>query len=95
MLAPEYSVELIHNRYPVSLRKPLKLHKFEFWVGQEDSRIRKGIAWLKTHQRASGRWFTRSMTQDNTHLITNSGTAYGILALALCGESESLDEIRQ
>jgi len=57
----------------------------------EDPRIRKGIAWLKTHQRASGRWFTRSMTRDNVHLLTNSGTAYAILALALCGESWCLD----
>jgi squalene-hopene/tetraprenyl-beta-curcumene cyclase len=57
----------------------------------EDPRIRKGIVWLKTHQRASGRWFTRSMTRDNAHLLTNSGTAYAILALALCGESGCLD----
>jgi squalene-hopene/tetraprenyl-beta-curcumene cyclase len=57
----------------------------------EDPRIQKGIAWLKTHQRASGRWFTRSMTRDHVHLLTNSGTAYAILALALCGESECLD----
>jgi len=31
------------------------------------------------------------MKQDSTHLITNSGTAYGVLALALCGESKSID----
>jgi squalene-hopene/tetraprenyl-beta-curcumene cyclase len=60
-------------------------------IAVEDPRIQKGIAWLKTHQRVSGRWFTRSMKQDSTHLITNSGTAYGVLALALCGESKSLD----
>jgi squalene-hopene/tetraprenyl-beta-curcumene cyclase len=60
-------------------------------VPAEDPRIGKGILWLKTHQRASGRWFTRSMTRDNTHLLTHSGTAYAILALALCGESEGLD----
>jgi squalene-hopene/tetraprenyl-beta-curcumene cyclase len=57
----------------------------------EDSRIRKGIAWLKTHQRASGRWFTRSLTRDNTHLLTPPGTAYAVLALALCGEAEHPD----
>ena len=60
-------------------------------VPGKDVRIQKGIAWLKTHQRASGRWFTRSMTRDNTHLLTQAGTAYAVLALALCGESERLD----
>jgi squalene-hopene/tetraprenyl-beta-curcumene cyclase len=57
-------------------------------VTAEDPRIQKGIAWLKTHQRASGRWFTRSMTRDHVHLLTNSGTAYAILALALCGKHQ-------
>jgi squalene-hopene/tetraprenyl-beta-curcumene cyclase len=60
-------------------------------IAANDSRIQKGIAWLKTHQRASGRWFTRSMTRDNTHLLTNSGSAYAVLALALCGASEGPD----
>lgn len=60
-------------------------------IAPEDPRIQKGITWLKTHQRASGRWFTRSMTRDHVHLLTNSGTAYAILALALCGESERQD----
>jgi squalene-hopene/tetraprenyl-beta-curcumene cyclase len=60
-------------------------------IAAEDPRIQKGIGWLKTHQRASGRWFTRSMTRDHVHLLTNSGTAYAVLALALCGESEHSD----
>jgi squalene-hopene/tetraprenyl-beta-curcumene cyclase len=55
-------------------------------VPAEDPRIQKGIAWLKTHQRASGRWFTRSMWKDGKHYITHAGTAYAILALAACGE---------
>jgi squalene-hopene/tetraprenyl-beta-curcumene cyclase len=58
-------------------------------VPKEDPRIRKGIAWLKTHQRASGRWFTRSMRKDGKHYITYSGTAYAILALAACGEKDT------
>jgi len=58
-------------------------------VPAEDPRIRKGIAWLKTHQRASGRWFTRSMKKDNRHFITHSGTAYAILALVACGETDT------
>jgi len=58
-------------------------------VPAEDPRIQKAIAWLKTNQRASGRWFTRSMKKDSRHLITHSGTAYAILALAACGEGEA------
>jgi len=59
-------------------------------VPAEDPRIQKAIAWLKTNQRASGRWFTRSMKKDSRHLITHSGTAYAILALAACGEGEAV-----
>ena len=55
-------------------------------VPADDPRIQKGIAWLKTHQRASGRWFTRSMWKDSKHYISHAGTAYAILALAACGE---------
>jgi squalene-hopene/tetraprenyl-beta-curcumene cyclase len=55
-------------------------------VPAEEPRIRRGIAWLKTHQRASGRWFTRSMWRDRRHYITHTGTAYAIAALAACGE---------
>lgn len=56
-------------------------------VPADEPRIQKGIAWLKTHQRASGRWFTRSMWKDSKHYITHAGTAYAILALAACGET--------
>lgn len=55
-------------------------------VPADAPRIQKGIGWLKTHQRESGRWFTRSMWKDSKHYITHSGTAYAILALAMCGE---------
>lgn len=64
-------------------------------VPADEPRIQKGIAWLKTHQRASGRWFTRSMWKDSKHYITHSGTAYAILALARCGEAGSGDDTRQ
>ena len=55
-------------------------------VPADEPRIRKGITWLKTNQRESGRWFTRSMWKDSRHFITHSGTAYAILALAMCEE---------
>ena len=48
--------------------------------------IRRGIAWLKTHQRASGRWFTRSPTLETVHYITHAGTGYALMALTSCGE---------
>ena len=59
-------------------------------VPADDPRIQKGIQWLKTNQRASGRWFTRSMDKDSRQFITHAGTAYAILALAACGEAESM-----
>jgi len=58
-------------------------------VPAEEPRVQRGIAWLKTHQRASGRWFTRSMWKDSQHYNTHTGTAYAILALAACGETTS------
>jgi squalene-hopene/tetraprenyl-beta-curcumene cyclase len=49
--------------------------------------IQKGIAWLKTNQRESGRWFTRSLSHDKAHYITNVGSVFCALALAECGET--------
>jgi squalene-hopene/tetraprenyl-beta-curcumene cyclase len=51
-----------------------------------DPQIQRGLGWLKTHQRASGRWFTRSLNKDNKHYLTHAGTAMAVLALAACGE---------
>jgi squalene-hopene/tetraprenyl-beta-curcumene cyclase len=48
--------------------------------------IQRGVAWLKTHQRASGRWFTRSLNKDQEHYISHAGSAYAVMALAECGE---------
>ncbi len=53
-------------------------------VSKDDPRIQKAVAWLLTHQRASGRWWTRSLNSDKFHFITYSGTAYPLLALAKC-----------
>ncbi|HVC97633.1 MAG TPA: SMP-30/gluconolactonase/LRE family protein, partial [Pirellulales bacterium] len=50
----------------------------------DDARLQKGIAWLKANQRASGRWFTRSLNKDNKHFITHAGTAFAVMALAAC-----------
>jgi squalene-hopene/tetraprenyl-beta-curcumene cyclase len=53
-------------------------------VPADDARLVRGIEWLKTHQRASGRWFTRSLNKDSRHFITNAGTNMAIMALASC-----------
>ena len=47
--------------------------------------IQRGIGWLKTNQRESGRWWTRSLNTDKYSFITYSGTCYPLLALHTCG----------
>jgi squalene-hopene/tetraprenyl-beta-curcumene cyclase len=48
--------------------------------------IQKGLAWLKTHQRASGRWFTASLWSEKSHnYVSTIGTAYAVMALKECG----------
>jgi len=54
----------------------------------EHPALQAGIAWLKSNQRASGRWWTRSLNTDKQHFITYSGTMYPLAALQLCGELE-------
>jgi len=49
-----------------------------------DPAVQKGVAWLKSNQRASGRWFTRSLYKDSRHFITHIGTAFAVMALAEC-----------
>jgi len=63
-------------------------------VAATDTAIVRGVTWLKTHQRQSGRWFTFSINTDERrddnrytdHLISNIGTAYAVMALRACGE---------
>ena len=57
-------------------------------IPASDERLRKGVAWLKTHQRESGRWFTRSLSTDSKHYLSHVGTAFALLALHECGETE-------
>ena len=54
----------------------------------KDDAIQRGVTWLKANQRASGRWFTRSVNADRAHYITNVGTAYAVMALHACGETD-------
>ena len=60
-----------------------------------DPRIQRGLAWLLNNQRASGRWWTRSLNTDEWHFITYSGTLYPLLALDLCDALPSLPQGNQ
>lgn len=55
-------------------------------VPADDPRIQRGIAWLKSGQRASGRWWMKSLYKDTLHFSTYIATAHALRALALCGE---------
>jgi squalene-hopene/tetraprenyl-beta-curcumene cyclase len=49
-----------------------------------DERIQRGAAWLRSNQRESGKWFTRSLNNDKFHYIAHAGTAFALLALREC-----------
>jgi squalene-hopene/tetraprenyl-beta-curcumene cyclase len=53
-------------------------------VPASDPRIQRGISWILTNQRASGRWWTRSLNTDNWQFVSYSSTVYPLLALAMC-----------
>jgi squalene-hopene/tetraprenyl-beta-curcumene cyclase len=53
-------------------------------VSADDAAVRRGVAWLKANQRASGRWFTQSLNADRAHFITHAGSAWAVLALKAC-----------
>ena len=46
--------------------------------------IKRGVEWLRSNQRESGRWFTRSLNTDRSNYITNAGTSFAVLALEAC-----------
>jgi len=58
----------------------------EMGIPATDERLQQGVAWLKSHQRQSGKWFTRSPSKDSRHYFTNFGSAFAVLALQSCGE---------
>jgi squalene-hopene/tetraprenyl-beta-curcumene cyclase len=57
-------------------------------MSAENEPIARGVDWLKANQRVSGRWFTRSLNADRAHYITNTGTAFAVMALKSCGVSD-------
>jgi squalene-hopene/tetraprenyl-beta-curcumene cyclase len=46
--------------------------------------IQRGKTWLASNQRASGRWFTRSLNGTKQHYISDTATAFAVLALNAC-----------
>lgn len=52
-------------------------------MARDDAQVKKGLDWLKANQRESGRWFTRSLWQDNKHYLSHAGTAFAVMALAV------------
>lgn len=50
-----------------------------------DPVVRRAVTWIEQHQRASGRWYTRSLYSDRfQNYLSNMGTAYAIMALSSC-----------
>jgi squalene-hopene/tetraprenyl-beta-curcumene cyclase len=56
----------------------------EMGVSSNDPRLRRGIDWLLSNQRVSGKWFCRSPAKDSRHYFSNLGSAFAILALQSC-----------
>lgn len=57
-------------------------------VPAEDGRLRRAIAWLKSEQRQSGRWWMHSLYRGNYHFTTYIATTKAMQALGMCGELE-------
>lgn len=52
---------------------------------ERDASVRRAIKWLQSHQRASGRWYTRSTYSDRfRNYVSNMGTAYALMAINSC-----------
>lgn len=55
-------------------------------VPADHAALVRGIGWLKSNQRESGRWFQPSFVGRPNHLISNSATAWAVMGLEACGE---------
>ena len=60
-------------------------------ISPSDNAIRSGVKWLKSNQRESGRWYTRSLFKDNYHFISHAGTAMAVMALKNCEDVQVSD----
>lgn len=64
-------------------------------LAADDERLRPALDWLKTHQRASGRWFVPTFNKRPNHVLSNSATAWAVLALAECGQLAGSAEAKE
>lgn len=62
----------------------------EAGVSAADPAIQRGVTWLKANQRASGRWFTRSLNDDVDHYIADAGSCFAALAIIRCEDPGKL-----
>ena len=53
-------------------------------VPADDKAVQRGAQWLRRHQRESGRWFVRSLNEVKQHFISDTATAFAVLALKAC-----------
>jgi len=61
-------------------------------VPANEARIARAITWLKSNQRANGSWLTRSQSDPGGHhSISRAGSAYAIMALAICDELQNVE----
>lgn len=56
----------------------------ELGVPSNEPQLRRGIDWLLSNQRVSGKWYCRSPAKDSRHYFSNFGSAFAILALQSC-----------
>ena len=61
-------------------------------VPSSDPAIKRGADWLRSNQRESGGWYTRSVSNDRFHFIANAGTAFAVLALKSCDPRAGVPE---
>ena len=54
-------------------------------VPADDPHMVRAVAWLKSHQRANGGWFTPSQSNPHgRHSISRAGSCYAIMAISAC-----------
>ncbi|MEQ1859256.1 MAG: prenyltransferase/squalene oxidase repeat-containing protein [Chthoniobacteraceae bacterium] len=56
----------------------------EAGVAASNPAIQRGANWLRANQRESGRWFVRSLNGVEQHYISDTATAFAVLALKAC-----------
>ncbi|MDE0959979.1 MAG: terpene cyclase/mutase family protein [Planctomycetota bacterium] len=55
-------------------------------IAVDQTQLQRGLQWLRSSQRESGRWFSRSPKRDGKHYISHAATMFAILAFHSCGE---------